>query len=213
MKNRTAKAVIIALAKRARLRLGARVRLLALLAETSALLTMLVCEPKIMWFLRSISREIVICVFAMLAGLLVSLSASRLGARAHVEVATEIDEFTGALLVRRKLLQTFLGIFIWNLFLSSLVVLAGFATMGVVPVVWAFLNLGLLLPTLDYLKYYVHCWFETSAVLISTSLGVWGGLNLNLVLAGRSIPTAVILFIIALYAFAASLEAMEGVKD
>ncbi|MEM2936202.1 MAG: hypothetical protein QW231_03390 [Candidatus Bathyarchaeia archaeon] len=131
-----------------------------------------------------------------------------------MERAADLDRFTGDLLIRRSPLQTFLGLCLWNLLISWIVILAGFLTLGVVPIIWMFFNLGFLGPSPDIFKDYPYCWLEASAFIVSASLGIWGGLNPNLVLGNLSlIPLTTVIFILVLHLSAALLETLEIHKD
>jgi len=133
-----------------------------------------------------------------------------LGVGEPMERAAELDRFTGDLLIRRSPLQTFLGLCLWNLLISWVVILAGFLTLGIVPIIWIFFNLGLLGPQPKIFKDYPHCWLEASAFIVSASLGIWGGLNLNLVLGNLSlVPLTTLIFILGLHISAALLETLE----
>jgi len=194
-------------------RLGAHLRLV-FLVEAFSTLTLLLCTPENLSFLKNLSPEIAVSVFTGLVGLAVRLSASRLGVRAPLERAAELDRFTGDLLIRRSPLQTFLGLCLWNLLISWVVILAGFLTLGVVPIIWIFFNLGLLGPQLNIFKDYPHCWLEATAFIVSVSLGIWGGLKLNLVLGNLSlIPSTTIILILGLHVSAALLETLEIHKN
>ena len=178
------------------------------------ILTLLACVSENLSFLENLSSEIALSVFAWLVGLAVRLSASQLGVRAPLERAAELDRFTGDLLIRRSPLQTFLGLCLWNLLISWVVILAGFLTLGVVPIIWIFFNLGLLGPQLNIFKDYPHCWLEASAFIVSASMGIWGGLKLNLVLGDLGlIPLTTLIFIFMLHLSAALLETLEIHKN
>ncbi len=193
--------------------LGSHLRLVFLL-ETFGILAPLVCAPENLSFLKNLSPEIALSVFTGLVGLAVRLSASRLGVKEPMERAAELDKFTGDLLIRRSPLQTFLGLSLWNLLISLVVILAGFLTLGVVPIIWIFFNLGLLGPQPNIFKDYPHCWLEASAFIASASLGIWGGLKLNLVLANLGlIPLTTVIFILGLHISAALLETLEIHKN
>jgi len=207
------KTPLIATIKRIPHVLGDRLRLL-FLAEIFSILTLLICAPENLSFLKNLSPEIAVSVFTELAGLAVRLSASRLGVEEPTERAAELDRFTGDLLIRRSPLQTFLGLCLWNLLISWLVILAGFLTLGVVPIIWIFFNLGFLGPPPDIFKDYPHCWLEASAFIFSASLGIWGGQKLNLVLGNLSlIPPTTLIFILGLHLSAALLETLEIHKN
>jgi len=194
-------------------RLGAHLRLV-FLVEAFSILTLLVCAPENISFLKNLSPEIALSVSTGLVGWAIRLSASRLGVKEPMERAAELDKFTGDLLIRRSLLQTFLQLCLWDLLISWVVVLAGFLTLGVVPIIWIFFNLGLLGPQLNIFKDYPHCWLEASAFILSASLGIWGGLKLNLVLSNLSlIPSTTVFFILGLHLSAALLETLEIHKN
>jgi len=193
--------------------LGDRLRLLFLL-EALGILTLLACTPENLSFLKNLFPEIAVSVSTGLMGLAVRLSASRLGVGEPTERAAELDRFTGDLLIRRRPLQTLLGLCFWNLLISGIVILAGFLTLGVVPIIWMFFNLGLLGPQPKVFKDYPHCWFEASAFIVSASLGIWGGLKLNLVLGNLGlIPSTTVIFIFGLHLSAALLETLEIHKN
>jgi len=194
-------------------RLGAHLRLV-FLAEVFGISALLACAPENLSFLKNLSPEIAASVFAGLVGLAVKQLASRLGVGEPTERAAELDRFTGDLLIRRSPLQTFLGLCLWNLLISGIVILAGFLTLGVVPIIWMFFNLGLLGPQPNIFRDYPHCWLEASAFIFSASLGIWGGLKLNLVLGNLSlIPSTTVIFIFVLHLFAALLETLEIHKN
>jgi len=180
---------------------------LTLSLVTSAFLVLLFCQPQTLNSLQELSYGTVCVGLAASMGLTVKFSASKLGLKKPSEQAAMLDEFIGGLLVRRSRFRTFTRICLWNILVSFVIAAAGFLTMGALPIVWAFLGLGLFSPDINIFKRYLHSWLETVAVVLSASLGIWGGQNLNLVLMNLSmIPPTIIILILGLHVFAAVME-------
>jgi len=174
------------------------------------LLVMLACLPDTVRFLGGMAYEIALATLAALTGLAVNFLAVRLGLGEHLDRATTLDDFVGKLLVKRSALRTFLGLYLWNILASALVVTSGFLTMGIFPIIWVLLNLGLFCPEITIFKRYLYCWFEAPAFILSSSLGIWGGVKLNILLENLGlIPPTFIILILVLYAFSAFLETLE----
>jgi len=156
------------------------------------------------------SYEIALLVFASLTGLTIRLAALKIGISEPLEQTAMLDESIGGLFVKRSPLQTFLRIFLWNILLSYAIVIVGFLTFGIFPIIWIFLHLGLFCPKISIFKRCLYCWFEASAVILSASLGIWGGLKSNLLLENPGmIPPPFVILILELYAFSALLETLE----
>jgi len=153
---------------------------------------------------------IALTVLAALVGLAVKLVASRLDIKRFQQQAAFFDEYTGRLLVRRSPTKTFAGLYAWNLLISAAIIASGLITLGVLPLVWAFLNLGLFGSSINMLKRYLHAWLEGAATLLSAGFGVWAGQNLDMLLKSpRATPYGIILLILMFYGAAAALETME----
>ena len=177
---------------------------------TSAFLIVLLSQQKTLWFLRDLSYGIVYSAVAAVAGLTIRFTTSRLGIWEPSERAAMLDDLTGRLLVRRSALQTLTGICCWNVFLSFAIIASGFITFGVFSVVWVFLNLGVFSPGVNAFRRYLHPWLETTAVILSASLGMWGGARFNLVLYDPGIiQPSVIILVLGLHGIAAMLETLE----
>jgi len=126
-----------------------------------------------------------------------------------------IDELTGHLLVRKGFLQTFIRIGTWNILVSSIVICSGIISLGTLPLVWAFLNLGLFFLDPVLFKRYLYPWIEETANILSAALGAWMGQNLHEFL--NVLPVFVWTFtsIFILYMISALLETLKihpGVK-
>lgn len=190
-----------------RVRLNERLVLVLLI---SAFLIALLSQPKTLSFLRDLSYGIVYSAVAAVAGLTIKFTTSRLGIWEPSERAALLDELTGRLLVRRSTLQTLTRICCWNVLLSFAVIASGLITFGVFPIVWTFLNLGVFSPSVNAFTRYLHPWLETAAVIISASLGIWGGARLSLVLGNLGmIQPSVIILVLGLQGIAAMLETLE----
>ncbi|RLI44152.1 hypothetical protein DRO64_04485 [Candidatus Bathyarchaeota archaeon] len=88
--------------------------------------------------------SIALTALAIISGLTVKLLMSPL--RAGMNQTVIYKGLIGLMLIRRKLLHAFIGIRIWNLMVSSIVMVSGALTFGILPLAWAFLNLGLSFP-------------------------------------------------------------------
>lgn len=174
------------------------------------LLAMLVCLPDTVRSLGEMAHEIALATLAALTGLAIRFLAVKLGLTEHLDRAATLDDFVGKLLVKRSALRTFLGLYLWNILASAFVVTSGFLTIGIFPIIWVLLNLGLFCPEASIFKRYSYCWFEASAAILSSSLGIWGGLKLNALLENLGlIPLSFIILILTLYVISAFLETLE----
>ena len=170
----------------------------------------LLSQPQALSFLIDLSYGIVYSALAAVAGLTIKLTTSKLGIWEPSERAALLDDLTGRLLVRRSTLQTLTRIYCWNILLSFAIIASGLITFGVLPVVWAFLNLGVFSPSANAFRRYLHPWLETAAVILSASLGIWGGARLNLVLRDPGIiQSSLIVLVLGLHGIAAMLETLE----
>jgi len=152
---------------------------------------------------------IALAVLSVFSGLAIKLSASALGFTALQEHALILDELAGQILSRKNPLETFTRICIWNIIISSIVISSGAITFGVLPAVWAFLNLGLFFPDLSLFKLYVHPWVEEAANILSVALGIWTGQNLHILLSSLSVFAWLVASIFGLYILSALLETSE----
>ncbi|HIE19312.1 TPA: hypothetical protein EYP75_06260 [Candidatus Bathyarchaeota archaeon] len=121
---------------------------------------------------------VALTLLSVFSGLLIRLSMLALRASALQKRVFVLDELIGHLLIRKNSLQTFIRISLWNMMVSSLVIISGAVTFGVLPLIWAFLNLGLFFPDLNLFRAYLYPWVEEAANILSTALGIWIGRNL-----------------------------------
>ena len=170
----------------------------------------LLSQPQTLSFLIDLSYGIVYSALAAVSGLAVKFTTSKLGIWELSERAALLDDLTGKLLVRRSALYTLTRICCWNVLLSFAIIVSGLITFGVFPVIWAFLNLGVFGPGMNTFRRYLHPWLETAAVILSASLGIWGGARFGFVLVDPGmIQPSVIILILGLYGIAAMLETLE----
>ena len=156
------------------------------------------------------SDSIFLTVLAVLTGLAVKILTVKLGIKKLQEQAAFLDELTGRLVVRRSLPQTFARLYVWNLFISFIVITAGLVTFGVLSIIWAFLNLGLFSSDHNVFRRHIHPWLEAAATVLSAALGLWGGQNLQVLLnSSQAFPITAISIIFLLYGAAALLETLE----
>ena len=151
--------------------------------------------------------SIVLTALAIMSGLTVKLLMPPL--RAGMRQTAIYDELIGLMLIRRRPLHTFIRILIWNLMVSSLIIVSGALTLGTLPLVWAFLNLGLSFPCLRLFRAYLHLWVEESANMLSVTLGVWAGLNLQVLMNATSRFMWILAIILGLYTVSALLETLK----
>ncbi|MCW4027236.1 MAG: hypothetical protein NWE76_07120 [Candidatus Bathyarchaeota archaeon] len=183
---------------------------LALVLFASAFLIALLIRPQTLSFLAELSYGVGCSVLAAMAGLVVKFTTSRLGIWEPSERAAVLDELIGRLLVRKSTLQTLARTFCWNILLSFAIIASGFISFGILPVVWIFLNLGVFSAGKGMFMRYTHPWLETAALILSASLGIWGGARLGLLLYHPNIvQPSVFILILGLHGIAATLETSE----
>ena len=183
---------------------------LAFVSFTSAFLIALLIQPQTLSSLAELSYGMGYSVLAAITGLTVKFTTSKLGVCSPSERAAVLDDLIGRLLVRKSAFQTLARIFWWNILLSFAIITSGFISFGVLPVVWIFLNLGVFSAGKGMFMRYTHPWLETAALILSASLGVWGGARLGLLLYHPSIvQPSVFVLILGLHGIAAMLETSE----
>ena len=155
--------------------------------------------------------SIILTALAIISGLTVKLLMPPL--RVGMRRTDIYDELIGLMLIRRRLLHTFIRILIWNLMVSSLIIVSGALTLGILPLVWAFLNLGLSFPCLRLFRAYLHLWVEETANMLSVTLGVWAGLNLQALMRAASPSMWILAVILGLYTISALLESLKIHED
>ena len=156
-------------------------------------------------FFEDYVLSIALTALAIISGLTVKLLMSPLRVRMNHTVI--YDELIGLMLIRRKLLHTFIGILMWNLMVS------GALTFGILPLVWAFLNLGLSSPCFRLFRMYLHLWVEEVANMLSVTLGVWAGLNLQVLMSIASPFMWILAVTLGLYTLSALLETLKIHKN
>jgi hypothetical protein len=153
------------------------------------------------------SLEIIISTISVLLGLTIRFIITRLGIKEPLERTSWINDLINNIVIRRNTFQTFLRLSIWNFFISFLLIVSGFFTFGLSPVIWIFLNLGIFMKDINMFKRYFYSWFETIAIILSASLGIWGGLRIDQILNNSNvIPITIPIVIIILYVSSALLE-------
>jgi len=152
---------------------------------------------------------IALTLISVLSGLAVRLLTSALGIAKLQKRVFVIDELIGQLLLRKGFLQTFTRIYLWNILVSSIIICSGAITLGVLPLVWAFLNLGLFFPDVDLFKLYLHPWLEEATNILSAALGVWIGQDLHEFPAVFPVFAWAIMGIFGLYMVSALLETFK----
>jgi hypothetical protein len=158
--------------------------------------------------LADLLHFIIYATLLILSGLAVRLSASSLGPATRR--STPIDGgIIRSLLVRKSPLETFIRIYGWNVAVSSLVIFSGSITLGVLPAVWAFINLGVLFPDLNLFKIYAYPWVEETANVLSVAFGMWIGRNLDVLLSSPAILPWIALIIPGTYMISVLLETYE----
>ena len=155
--------------------------------------------------------SIVLTALAIISGLTVKLLMPPL--KVGMRRTAIYDELIGLMLIRRRLLHTFIRILIWNLMVSSLIIVSGALTFGILPLVWAFLNLGLSFPCLRLFRAHLHLWVEETANMLSVTLGVWAGLNLQALIRAASPFMWIFAVILGLYTISALLESLKIHED
>ena len=155
--------------------------------------------------------SITLTALAIMLGLTVKLLMPPL--KGGMRWTATYDELIGLMLIRRRPLRTFIRILIWNLMVSSLIIVSGALTFGILPLVWAFLNLGLSFPCLRLFRAYLHLWVEEAANMLSVTLGVWAGLNLQVLIRVASPFMWILTVIFSLYTFSALLETLKIHED
>ena len=158
-------------------------------------------------FFEDYVLSIALTALAIISGLIVKLLMSPL--RVGMRRTAIYDELIGLMLIRRRLLHTFIRILIWNLMVSSLIIVSGALTLGILPLVWAFLNLGLSFPCLRLFRAYLHLWAEETANMLSVILGVWVGLNFQILMGAISQFMWMLTITFGLYALSALLETIK----
>ena len=162
-------------------------------------------------FFEDYVLSIALTALAIISGLIVKLLMSPL--RVGMRRTAIYDELIGLMLIRRRLLHTFIRILIWNLMVSSLIIVSGALTFGILPLIWAFLNLGLSFPCLRLFRAYLHLWVEEAANMLSVTLGVWAGLNLQVLMRAASPFIWILAVILGLYTLSALLETLKIHED
>ena len=155
--------------------------------------------------------SIVLTALTIISGLTVKLLMPPL--KVGMRRTAIYDELIGLMLIRRRLLHTFIRILIWNLMVSSLIIVSGALTFGILPLVWAFLNLGLSFPCLRLFRAHLHLWVEEIANMLSVTLGVWAGLNLQALMRAASPFMWILAVILGLYTISALLESLKIHED
>jgi len=160
-------------------------------------------------FLEGFPFFTALAALSVFSGLAIRLSASALGLATLQKDAVVLDEIAGQILSRKSPLKTFIRICVWNIMISSIVISSGAITLGVLPAVWAFLNLGLFFPYLSLFKLYLYPWIEEAANILSVAFGIWAGQNLHIFLSGLSVSALAVISIFGLYIISALLETYE----
>ncbi|HIE15067.1 TPA: hypothetical protein EYP70_07330 [Candidatus Bathyarchaeota archaeon] len=125
----------------------------------------------------------------------------------------KFDVIIGNFILRKSFLSTFIRLFLWNLSIDFLLIFVGFITFGLFPLVWIFLMLGLANPDLPSLKN-AYLWFENACLIISATIGFWGGLRLDQILENiSSLLPPMIGLIILIQGIASFLEILETIKN
>jgi len=183
---------------------------IVLIAATVTTAATLAYCPASLAFLRELYFGVGCVVIAAAAGQAIKLVASKLGREKLSQEGTMMDEFMTNLLVRRSPSKTFVRLAVWNVLVSFIVISGGLISLGTISIIWAFLHLGLLGPGISILMRYPHSWVEISAVILSSALGIWGGLNFHSFLNNSAaVPTAIFALVLGLHVCSALLETLE----
>ncbi len=159
--------------------------------------------------LEEFTFSITLAVLSILSGLAIKLLASSLGLTTLQKHALILDEIVGQILSRKSFLKTFTRICVWNSMVSSVIICSGAITLGVLPAVWAFLNLGLFFSGLGLFKLYAYPWVEEAANILSVAFGIWIGRNPCIFLSNLPIFAWIFTGIFGLYIISALLETYE----
>jgi len=152
---------------------------------------------------------VALTLLLVLSGLAIKLLTSVLGIMRMQRHAFVLDELIGQLLHRRDFLQTFIRICAWNIMISSIIFCSGALTLGVLPLVWAFINLGLFFPDANLFRLHLYLWIEETANILSVALGIWIGQNLYALSENFQIFVWTSMSIFSLYVVSSLLETFE----
>jgi len=152
---------------------------------------------------------IILAAILVLTGLAVKILASALGLASAKGGFLMDGEMMESLLIRKSRLGTFLRIYGWNIAVSSMVIISGMISLGVIPAAWAFINLGFFFPDLNIFRVYVYPWVEEPANILSVALGMWIGRNLTVLLSGSTVLPWIVMVMLGIYMISALLEAYE----
>jgi len=152
---------------------------------------------------------IALTLLSVFSGLLIRFLASALGIAKLQKRVFILDELIGQFLLRKSFLQIFTRIYLWNVLISSIVICSGIITLGVLPLVWAFLNLGLFFPDVDLFRHYLYPWIEEATNIFSAALGAWIGQNLHAFPSAFPFFVCTAISISGLYMVSALLETFK----
>jgi len=153
--------------------------------------------------------SIILTLLFVLFGAVLKISISFLGSTRLHGFTFVCDEIIKPILHRKNNFQTFTRICLWNIMISFIVICSGVISLGILPIVWAFFNLGLFSPNANFFRRYLHSWIEEIDHILSAALGLWIGRNIQIF--ANNLPTfiEIIAFIFALYVVSASAEVAE----
>jgi len=163
------------------------------------------CEVSLEGYITSIILALLFVFF----GLILKVSISFLRSTRLYEFASVRDEIIKPILHRKDNFQTFTRICLWNIGISFTVICSGAISLGILPIVWAFFNLGLFSPDADFFKQYLHAWIEETANILSAALGLWIGRNIQIFVRDFLTLMEMIIFIFTLYVVSAKVETAE----
>jgi len=152
---------------------------------------------------------IALTLLSVFSGLLTRFLASALGIAKLQKRVFILDELIGQFLLRKSFLQTFTRIYLWNILISSIVICSGAITLGVFPLIWAFLNLGLFFPDVDLFRLHLYPWIEEATNILSAALGAWVGQNLHVFPSAFPFFAWAVISISGLYMVSAILETFK----
>ncbi|RJS84381.1 hypothetical protein CW702_02540 [Candidatus Bathyarchaeota archaeon] len=129
--------------------------------------------------LNVVSRNLFTLMFLFVVGLTGRTILIRLRPNGRDSCERIIDALLNQFVKRKSLTKTFVRLMMWNLTIDFLLIVTGFLTLGIFPLVWTPLILVINGPEPSSYKKYEYLWFESAALILSASLGSWGGLKIN----------------------------------
>ena len=163
--------------------------------------------------LKNMLREFSILIFIVLLEYLLKFYVSAHNKKIEEVFIEKFDVIIGNFILRKSFSSTFIRLFLWNILIDFLLIFAGFITFGLFPLVWVFLMFGIASPDFPSLKDHAYLWFENACLILSATIGFWGGLRLDQVLENiSSFLPPMIGFIILIQGIASFLEVLETIK-